>query len=172
MKTVGKILGGILGLLILVLVIVRFTGWSPIGNKPGPGNYPGLWLSGNAVTTPVSDWSFARQYDTDKLETRTPYLIPHSVTTGFVVYNGQLYITSLFGKNAPYPNGKSWVANVVRDPHVRVKLGDNLYSCVLTEVTDPAEKAAVLDERSKHLAPGALAGGSGSTMHLFHAVSD
>ena len=168
----AKIVGGLLGVLILVLVVLRFTGWSPIGNKPGPGNYPGLWLRGDAVSTPVADWSFARQYATDKLETRTPYLIPHSVTTGFVVYNRQLYITSLFGKSVPYPQGKRWVSNVVRDPRVRVKFGNNLYDCVLTEVSDPAEKAAVLQERSKNLAPGALAGGSGSVMHLFHAVSD
>ena len=71
MKTSAKIIGAILVCLVLALVVLRITGFSPIGNIPGPGNYPGLWLSGNVVTTPVTDWSFASQYETDKLQTRT-----------------------------------------------------------------------------------------------------
>jgi hypothetical protein len=84
----------------LVLVVLRFTGFDPIGNTPGPHNYPGLWLKGTVVTTPVTDWSFATQYKTDKVETQTWYGIPHSVTTGFIVYHDQLYITSMFTRKA------------------------------------------------------------------------
>jgi hypothetical protein len=175
MKTVSKIVGVVVIVLLLVLLVLRFTGFSPIGNAPGPGNYPGLWLRGNVVTTPVADWSFATQYETDQLQTRTWYVVPHSVTTGFVVYNGQLYLTSIFGAGVPFPQGKSWVANVMRDPHVRVKLGSNLYDCFLSLVTDPNEGAAVLAARARQ-SPGALSAGSGSpgdpTMHLFRAVSD
>src|ERR1700691_5559593 len=144
MKTVAKIIGAIVICLVLALVVLRITGFNPIGNTPGAGNYPGLWLSGEAVKTPVTDWSFATQYKTDKVQTRTWYMIPHSVTTDFIVRNGQLYITSNFAAGVPFPKGKSWVTNVMRDPHVRVKLGDKLYDCVLTPVDDPDEKAAVL----------------------------
>src|SRR5271156_5591329 len=129
MKVLMRIAGAILVCLVLALVIFRITGFNPIGDTPGPGNYPGLWLSGKVVTTPVTDWSFATQYRTDKVQTRTPYLIPHSVTTGFVVHNGQLYLTSRFGAGVPFPQGKSWVANAMRDPHIRVKFGNNLYDC-------------------------------------------
>src|SRR5580693_3468846 len=108
MSTLAKIVGAILVCLVLALVVLRFTGFDPIGNTPGPGNYPGLWLSGKVVTAPVSDWTFATQYRTDKVQTRTWYLIPHSVTTGFVVRNGQLYITSFFGPGMTYPQSKSW----------------------------------------------------------------
>ncbi len=149
MKTLTKILGTIVVCLVLALVVLRVTGFSPIGNIPGPGNYPGLWLSGNVVTTPVNDWSFVSQYKTDKLQTRTWYMIPHSVTTGFILHNGQLYVTSMFAAGVPFPHGKSWVKNVMRDPHVRLKFGDNLYDCVLSHVTDPNERAAVLSERAK-----------------------
>jgi hypothetical protein len=171
MKTLAKIVGALLVCLVLALVVLRITGLNPTGDTPGKGNYPGLWLSGTVVTTPVTDWSFANQYMTDKLQTRTWYLIPHSVTTGHIVYNGQLYITSFFPAGMPFPQGKSWVKNVMRDPHVRLKFGDNLYDCVLSPVTDPAEKTAVLGPRAKQN-PQLLASDStgGPVMHLFHVM--
>jgi hypothetical protein len=171
MKTLAKIVGAILVCLVLALVVLRITGLNPMGDTPGAGNYPGLWLSGTVVTAPVTDWSFTKQYQTDKLETRTWYQIPHSVTTGHIVYNGQLYITSFFPAGMPYPQGKSWVKNVIRDPHVRLKFGDNLYDCVLAPVTDPAEKAAVLGPRAKQN-PQLLASDAagGPVMHLFHVL--
>ncbi len=149
MKTLAKIVGAILVCLVLVLAVLRATGFNPIGNIPGPGNYPGFWLSGNVVTTPVTDWSFVSQYKTDKLQTRTWYGIPHSVTTGYMLHNGQLYITSMFAAGVPFPNGKAWVNNVMRDPHVRLKFGNDLYDVKLAHVTDPSERAAVMAERAK-----------------------
>jgi|SRR5579862_1597746 len=171
MKTLAKIVAGVVVCLALVLVVLRITGFNPIGDTPGPGNYPGLWLSGDVVTTPVTDWSFASQYKTDKVQTRTPYLIPHSVTTGHIVYNGQLYLTSNFAAGVPFPQGKSWVKNVMRDPHVRLKFGNNLYDCVLTHVTDPNERAAVLATRAKQN-PQLLASNAtnGPVLHLFHVL--
>jgi hypothetical protein len=173
MKTLAKILGGILVCLVVVVVVLRFTGFNPIGDIPGPGNYPGLWLSGEVVTTPVTDWSFASQFKTDKVQTRTLYLIPHSVTTGHIVHNGQLYLTSNFAAGVPFPQGKSWVKNVMRDPHVRLKFGNNLYDCVLSAVTDPDERAAVLGARAKQN-PQLLASGAtnGPVLHLFHVRSE
>jgi hypothetical protein len=172
MKTVAKIVGAILVCLVLLLVVLRITGLNPIGDVPGPGNYPGLWLSGNVVTAPVTDWSFATQFRTDKVQTRTWYMIPHSVTTGFIVYNGQLYLTSNFAAGVPFPQGKSWVMNVMRDPHVRLKFGNNLYDCVLSPVTDPEERAAVLAARARRNPPPTAPNATnGPVMHLFHAVS-
>jgi hypothetical protein len=124
---------------------------TPIGNTPGPGNYPGLWLSGTVGKTPVTDWSFVSQYKTDKVQTRTWYGIPHSGQQ-VSFYNGQLYLTSMFAKGVPFLEGKSWVKNVMRGPHVRLKLGNNLYDCTLSPVTDPNERAAVLGrEQNKTL---------------------
>jgi len=173
MKTLAKIIGAILFCLLLVLVVLRITGLNPIGDKPGPGNYPGLWLSGKVVTTPVTDWSFTAQYKTDKVQTRTSYLIPHSVTTSFIVHGGQLYLTSMFGAGVPFPQGKRWVTNVMRDPRVRLKFGNNLYDCVLSHVTDPDERAGVLGERAKQN-PQLLASSAtnGPVLHLFHVRSE
>ena len=172
MKALARIVGLIVACLVLVLVVLRFTGLNPVGDKPGPGNYPGLWLSGNVVSAPVTDWSFATQYKTDKVQTRTWYLIPHSVTTSFIVHDGQLYLTSMFGAGVPYPQGKGWVRNVMRDPHIRVKFGSNLYDCVLSPVTDPAERAAVLEPRAKQNPQILASDPNGPVMHLFHAQSE
>ena len=166
MKKTAKIAGLILLGIALILVVVRITGLNPIGNTPGPGNYPGLWLSGEVVTTPVTDWSFATKYQTDKVQTRTWFLIPHSVTTGFIVHNGQLYLTSMFRAGMPFPQSKMWVTDVMRDPHVRLKFGDKLYNCVLSLVTNPEEITAVLGSRGQPAVSN-----DGGVMHLFHAVS-
>ena len=170
MKTLSRVVGATLVCLVLALLVLRITGFNPIGDTPGPGNYPGLWLTGSVVTTPVTDWSFASQYKTDKLQTRTWYLIPHSVTTGHIVHNGQLYITSFFPAGVPFPQGKSWVKNVMRDPHIRLKLGNNLYDCVLSHVTDPDEKAAVLGPRATQSRQLTSSTANGPVMHLFHVL--
>ena len=173
MRTLAQIIGAIVVCLVLVLVVLRITGFNPIGNTPGPGNYPGLWVSGTVVKTPVTDWSFASQYKTDKVQTRTWYGIPHSVTTGFIVFERQLYLTSMFAKGVPFPEGKFWVKNVMRDPHVRLRFGDSLYDCTLSHVTDPDERAAVLGLRAKQN-PQLLASNStnGPVLHLFHVLSE
>jgi hypothetical protein len=172
MKKAVTIVGAILVCLVLLLAVLRITGFNPIGDTPGPGNYPGLWLSGEVVTTPITDWSFATQYHTDKVQTRTWYMIPHSVTTGFIVHNGQLYLTSMFAAGRPFPQGKSWVTNVMRDPRVRVKFGNSLYDCTVSHVTNPDERAAVLGPRAKqNPQPADSNTANGPVMHLFHAVT-
>jgi hypothetical protein len=173
MKTAGRIVGVVLVFLVLALVVVRVAGFNPIGNVPGPGNYPGLWLSGDVVKTPVTDWSFVTQFETDKVQTRTWYLIPHSVTTGFVLHDGKLYLTSNFPAGRSFPDSKSWTKNVMRDPHVRVKFGNNLYDCIVSHVTDPNERAAVLASRAvQNTRPASSNVTHGAVMHLFHVVSD
>ena len=173
MRTLAKIVSAILVCLVLALVVLRITGFNPTGDVPGRGNYPGLWLSGTVVNTPVTDWSFVSQYKTDKVQTRTWYGIPHSVTTSFILYNGQLYLTSMFPKGMTFPDGKSWVTNVMRDPHVRLKFGDNLYNCTLSHVTDLQERTAVLGTRAQQN-PQLLAADStnGPVQHLFHVTPE
>lgn len=170
MKTLLKIVGVIVGCLVLLLIAVRITGFGPIGNTPGRGNYPGLWLSGHVVTTPVTDWSFTDQVQTVKLQTNTWYGIPHSVTTYCVAYNGQLYLTSVYPRGVTYPNGRNWNANVARDPHVRIRVGDQIYDRTLTLVTDPAEKAAILQVKAKKYPQQRVR--PDATVIMFHVVDN
>src|SRR5215472_6876552 len=129
MKTLLKMVGIILVCLALLLVALSITGLEPRERTPG------LWLKGDLVTTPVSDWSFTDKYPTIKVQTRTWYLLPHSVTTYCVALDGQLYLTSVYQAGLVYPHGRSWNTDVERDPHVRLKIGDQLYERRLSHVT-------------------------------------
>jgi len=137
MKTLWKIIGGLLICVILLLLVFRVTGLEPHGGMPG------LWLKGNVVTTPVADWSYTDKIMTDMIQTNTWYLIPHSVTTWCIAYNGQLYVATSGALT------RDWPRNVARDPHVRMKIGDQLFDRTLVVVTDPAEREGVLQVRAK-----------------------
>jgi hypothetical protein len=127
--------------LVVALIVLRITGLDPHGRLPG------LWLTGDLVSMPVTDWSFTDKIRNVELQTRTWYLLPHSVRINCIAYNGQLYLSTVnpMGVDAPHV----WNVNVARDPHVRLKIGNQLYDQILSLVTDPAEKAAVLQARVK-----------------------
>ena len=133
MKKLSKVLVRTVALLVLILVIVRITGLNPSGPRPG------LWLSGNLVTTPVPDWSFANDYPTIEVQTKTWYWLPHSVTIWGVGYQDHLYLQTI----------GNWKRNVVRDPHVRIKVDDELYDRTAAYVKDPAEYWIVAQNMNK-----------------------
>jgi hypothetical protein len=144
--------------LALTLLTLRVTGLEPEYldlNELHAHNMiarPGLWLKGERVTTPVTDWSFVdkvehpgRSLNTVLVETRTPYFIPHSVRTMPYVRNGLLYIRSHQDRmDLQFPNDKSWTANVARDPRVRIKIGDKLYEATVVLIADRAQAIALL----------------------------
>src|SRR5579862_5521080 len=156
MKTLKIGIVVIVAILAVTLVTLRITGLEPEYldlNQLRAHHmiaHPGLWLKGDLVTTPVTDWSFVEQIphpgrslNTVLIETRTPYYIPHSVRTMPTVRNGVLFIRSHQDRmNVPFPNDKSWTADVARDPRVRIKIGDKLYEATLVLVTDRAEAFA------------------------------
>ena len=164
MKTLLKVLGIIVIGLVLLLVVLSITGFGPHGNTPG------LWLKGDLVTTPVTDWSFTDKIETANVQTRTWYLIPHSVTTYCASYNGQLYLTSIYRAGLTYPHGRSWNEDVARDPHVRIKLGDQLYDRTVTLVTDPAERERVLAAKRKKYPQQKIP--ATSTVIVFHVLDN
>lgn len=164
MKTLLKILGVIVVCLVLLLVVLSITGFGPHGNMPG------LWLKGDLVTTPVTDWSFTDKFETANVQTHTWYMIPHSVTTYCVAYNEQLYLTSVYRAGLTYPHGRSWNENVVRDPHVRIRIGDQLYDRTLSYVTDPAERAGVIAAKRKKYPQQKIP--TTSTINVFHVLDN
>jgi hypothetical protein len=170
MKTLLKVLGAVVGCVVVLLVVLSITGFAPTGDTPGPNNKPGLWLKGNLVTTPVTDWSFTDQFQTVKLQTNTWYMIPHSVTTYCVAYQGQLYLTSVYPRGVKYPNGRNWNANVARDPHVRIRIGNQLYDRTLVLVTDPAQEAAILQVKAKKYPTQRVR--PDATIIMFHVVDN
>lgn len=157
MKMLLKIALGIPICLALLLVVLRITGLNP------HDRIPGLWLTGDLVTTPVTDWSFLDNVPNIKIQTETRFLLPHSVTINCLAYKGQFYVTSTHPLGAP----RSWNENVMRDPHVRIKIGDKLYDRTLVLVTDPAEKDAVVQVREKKYQ---LKVPANATTDVFHVV--
>jgi len=157
-KRLLQSLGIIVVCLILILIILRITGFGPHARTPG------LWLKGNVVTTPVTDWSFTDQIPVVQLQTETSYLLPHSVNINCLNYNGQLYLVSVY----PAGTAHTWNDNVIRDPHVRLKIGDQIYDRTVSLVTDPAEQEGVLQAR--HTKYPQLKVPPNSTIHVFHVV--
>jgi hypothetical protein len=145
MRKLVKIVGSIIVVLAAVLLLLSVTGFEPKDCPPTNRSFsckvPGLWLKGEPVTTPVTDWSFTDQIPQIKIQTQTPFLLPHSVTIWCAVHDGNLYVTSY--------RGRQWVENIIRDPHVRLKIADKVFDRTLSIVDDPAEKAAVLQAKGK-----------------------
>ena len=110
---------------------------------------PGLWLSGDVVKEPVSDWSFTDAVPEIFLETRTWYGIPHSVTVVCVGVGDKLYVPSVYRERGDFPDERLWNRNVVRDPRVRLKIGEKIYERQAALVEDAAEWQAVLDAFAK-----------------------
>jgi len=158
MKRLLQSLGIIVVCLILILIVLRITGFGPHARTPG------LWLKGNVVTTPVTDWSFTDKIPVVQLQTETSYMLPHSVNINCLNYNGQLYLVSVY----PTGTAHTWNDNVMRDPHVRLKIGDNIYDRTVSLVTDPAEQEGVLQAR--HNKYPQLKIPPNSTIHVFHVV--
>ncbi len=98
---------------------------------------PGLGLSGEVHQQAIEDWSFTADADEIFIETVTSYWIPHSVTAWCVIVGDDLYVS------ADDADEKSWVANVARDPNVRLKIGNKVYEQKLAPITDAATIAAI-----------------------------
>ncbi len=98
---------------------------------------PGLGLSGEVHQQGVEDWSFTSDAYEIFIETATSYWIPHSVTAWCVTVGDELYVS------ADDADKKSWVANVARDPNVRLKIGGRIYEQKLVPITDAATITAI-----------------------------
>jgi hypothetical protein len=98
---------------------------------------PGLGLSGEVHQQAVEDWSFTSDANEIFIETVTSYWIPHSVTAWCVIVGDELYVA------ADDADKKSWVANVARDPNVRLKIEGKVYEQKLVPVTDAATIASI-----------------------------
>lgn len=159
MKRLLQTLGAIVVCLILLLVVLSITGFGP------HDRIPGLWLKGNLVSTPVTDWSFTENIPVVQIQTQTWYLLPHSVNINCLDYNGQLYLVSVY----PAGTRHSWNENVIRDPQVRLKIGDHIYDRSVSLVTDPAEQEGVLEARHKKYPQLKIP--PNATIHVFHVVA-
>ena len=146
---------------VVVLVTLRVTGLEPPYVDPGSEEFvksgrttwPGLWLSGDVVHEPVTNWDWVNQVNdpirknTIMLETRTWYGVPHSVTINLTPRGDKLYIGGTeqdFRLEKEFPYSKAWWANIVRDPRVRMKIGGKIYEMTVVLIADRSEVAQLL----------------------------
>ncbi len=103
----------------------------------GPlGPVPGGRLSGQVVSTPVTDWTFLNDQPTIELETRPDD--PYSVTVWCVSLGSRLYV----GAGGPR---RRWANALLQDPSARVRVGGSLYPRSAVRVTDRAEIEAYVN---------------------------
>ena len=133
----------IAGLSLLVILAVTLTSLRIFGYEPRDLS-PGMWVRGELVTEPVSDWSFSDQFGEIFVQTRTWWLVPHSVNVYCTVYNGDLYLFSAYYQGGNFPDNRLWNRNVMRDPRVRLKIGERLFDQSVSYVTDVSNKEPVL----------------------------
>jgi hypothetical protein len=151
--------GAVVAGLIAALIVLRLVGLDPRERRPG------LWLTGEVVTTPVSDWSFTDADRTIFVETHSWYGLPHSVTVTCTAHDGRLYLTSTYPPDHEFPRDRLWNTNVMRDPRVRLKIGTKVYDGTLALLTDAAERDAVLATKGRKYPR--LAGTDASRVHVF-----
>ena len=161
MKPILKIGLIIVTLAALALITLRVTGLEPRYVDPASPEFaasnrtawPGLWLAGEVVDRPVTDWDFINQVDhpvkgnSIMLETRTWYGIPHSVTVNARPRGDKLYLSgseqgARLDKEFPY--SKAWWANIERDPRIRMKIDGKIYEATVALVQDRDEVAQLL----------------------------
>ena len=143
------------------LLFFRVTGFEPWYIDPASAEFaesnrtawPGLWLKGEVVDGPVTDWDFINEVNhpitgnSIMLETRTWYGIPHSVTVNARPRGDKLYLSgseqgARLDKEFPY--SKAWWANIERDPRIRMKIDGKIYEATVALVQDRDEVAELL----------------------------
>ena len=98
------------------------------------------------------------RFPTFKSKLIPSYLLPHFLTTDIARVGEQLYLVSEYFAPEPgkpdtredFPQARFWNRMVVRDPRIRVKIGNQLFDMRAYPLTDPAEieaaRAALLSK--------------------------
>ncbi len=124
-----RILGALVVALVLILLLAfvgaRFHD-GPIALIPG-----GPLASGELVSEPVSDWSFAAPVGEIELQ-----LVQDDIsrTTWILVKDGRAFIPCSLG----FPPGKSWYRRADRDGRAIVRIQGKRYPVTLQRIQDPA----------------------------------
>ena len=123
-----KILGGILAALILI-VAAAFVGArfhdGPLAILPG-----GPLSSGELVSNPVSDWSFAESVETIELQLAQD---DSSRTTWILVSDGRAFIPCSLG----FPPAKKWHLRADQDGRAIIRIHGKRYPVTLRRLSDP-----------------------------------
>jgi hypothetical protein len=155
------------GISLIAIALFTILSLLIVGYEPQDQS-PGLWLTGELATEPVADWSFTEQHEEIFVQTRSPWLIPHSVTTYCATYNDSFYLFSAYYGGGDFPDLRRWNKNVVRDPRVRLKIGDQLIDQTLSYIDDESIRMPVhqafVDKYPQWVSPGL------ENVHIFQVL--
>ena len=156
-RKLAVVAGSVVAVLLVLVLLARVVGFNPGLTRPG------MWLSGELNTEPVTDWSFAAGPGLTMLQTRQWFFpwLAHSVTIARFHYQDRLYVGSAYPAGIQMPNGRHWNRNVLADPRVRINIDGTLYDQRLVYVTDTDERDAV------HRALGQMFWSPGLLLHLW-----
>jgi hypothetical protein len=127
---------GVLVLLVAALVLGARFGDGPTAILPG-----GPLESGELVTGPEPDWSFAADIPEMELQLVEP---PVSRTVWLVVHDGRLYLVSAY-MNSPLGRlWKKWPAQAVADGRAVVRIDGKRYERRLERIRDDPELLAAI----------------------------
>ena len=118
-----RIVTAFVAMIALVYFGARFHD-GPLGPIPG-----GPLAAGESVTTPVTDWSFAKDTGEIALQLTSQ---DRSRTVWIFVLDGKAYVPCSLG----YPPGKSWHQQALVDGHATVRIDGKRYPVMLTKVDD------------------------------------
>ena len=118
-----RIVTAFVAMIALVYFGARFHD-GPLGPIPG-----GPLAAGESVTTPVTDWSFAK--DTGEIELQLDAR-PQSRTVWFFVLDGNGFVPCSLG----YPPGKIWHRQALVNGAARLRIDGKLYPVVLNKLDD------------------------------------
>ena len=118
------------GLLATCLVCLSLIS-SGCGGPLGP--FSGGALSGDEAPLP-SNWTAVSDVEQVQLETRPTD--PYSVNTWIGVVDGNLYIPTSLIMGDKDPAQRAWVQHVQDNPHIRLRVGDNIYPLKATRILD------------------------------------
>src|SRR5262245_42254379 len=149
MKSVLRVVGGLLALLLVLLVglivAARFA-HGPIAIIAG-----GPFRSGEPVGGPEPDWSFVHDVKEVEFQLLEP---PRSRTTWILDHEGKAYIPSGYMTTWWGKLWKQWPHEVEKDPRIILRIGNSLYERQLVRVQDGPVVAPLLAELSRKYANG------------------
>ncbi len=118
-------------LALCAFLYLRVLAGGPVGRIPGGA------LRGEVVEGRVADWSFANAEQSIEVESRARWL-PYSRSTWFMVYHGRIHLL------LPRIFGDALMRRIGEDPHVRLRVGRNLYDQRAVAVTGEDDLGALL----------------------------
>jgi hypothetical protein len=158
LRAIAWVLFGLAGLGAATALFARIMD-GPIGPFPG-----GPLASGELVTGPDPDWSFAAAIPTIELQVNPAH--PLSRTVWVLVDQGDLFVP------AGWAGRKSWPEEAMADGRVVVRIDGKRYERQATRVTDPVRVDALRSALGRKYGAAPSADGSDDTWFFRLAPRD